>query len=128
MRKSHNPDGTLNPNYIWLLYEKEVLENRIAFQAEYDLLMGNVPLIGGIDQDGVRTLVTVDESEKADRIDTLKTYITDLDAVLNAPYEEKGRRMCNVYEIDNQKTKNLHVHYFLKPCVKLGILARMLWE
>lgn len=49
-------------------------------------------------------------------------------AILDAPYEERGKMMCNIFEVDNPSTECKHVHWFLKKEIKEGVFPAMLWE
>lgn len=55
-------------------------------------------------------------------------YVDDLNVIINTPEEDKCKAICNIYEINNEKVGKVNVHWFLKGCVKEGVLPNMLWE
>lgn len=63
-----------------------------------------------------------------DDADKCLMYVAELFCILDAPYEEKGKYMCNIFCIENAHTKEMHVHWFLRPSILPGVVPVMLWE
>lgn len=48
-----------------------------------------------------------------------------LKSIRDAPYEERGSRMCDIHRVPDKGGEYTNEHWFLKPCIRKGLLPGM---
>jgi len=140
MREPYIYDTLINIDYIWRRYENIIprrlteLYNIVRCSDKLDatLIENEVQqrkqfYEKQVDIDIMKRKPYNGNSYCAD-IDRSLMYIAELECILSASYEMKGKYMCSIFEVPNTHTKRLHVHWFLRPCILPGVVPVMLWE
>lgn len=138
--------------YIWKLYEHKIPKLR----EKYETILKNLnednevttylfDAMGGVQElkrlsslkelslDDTDTLKDLRNTKAklatiADDTEKYKRFLSEIIAIIDAPFEKKGELMCNTYTVYNDDEKQDHHHWFLKECIKKGTVPSMLWE
>lgn len=113
-------------DHLMMLKEAALRQADIGKRDSPELKQMNAALVGIANPKCAHDSDT--QMDMRNRIDTLLTYVVQLQQIIDAPYGEKGAKMCNIWNIPNEKLKKTHTHWFLKACVLEGIVPAMLWQ
>lgn len=111
MRNTHLSSGRENPDYLWKRYEKIIPQRLEHFKHVLER----------------QNTLPVEQRDK-ELMKEVSLSVSELQAILDAPYEQKASLMCNIFEVPNSHSKTINKHWFLKKCVKEGVVPKMLWD
>lgn len=123
MREPYLSDGSKNPDYIWNMYSHRVNDIIADHEKELDSVLPNWK---GLSKQDV--VAQVKDPLIRERVKVLLMFLEQIREVTDAPYEQKGTLMSNIYNVPNEYTKKVHVHWFIKPSFFAGVVPTMLWQ